>query len=188
MYSLHSVHSVRCKCTRCTRCAASALGVLGALGALQVDSVHSVRCKCTRCTRCTQCAASALGAVHSVHSVRALCAVTDCGRNGNSARCTRCAHCAQSLIAAAMGNWLANYGYGHLLPHVNLRTAGLFGTLLVTPEAIRFLALPEILMLVGALVPCWLPAEHRAAVRMLGNGISTRNLQWNCFSSGSDAS
>jgi len=85
-------------------------------------------------------------------------------------------------------NWLANYGYGHLLPHVNLRTAGLFGTLLVTPEAIRFLALPEILMLMGALVPCWLPAEHRAAVRTLGNGFSTRNLQWNCFSSGSDAS
>jgi hypothetical protein len=153
--------------------------------------VHSVRSKCTPCTRCTWCAASVLGALqctrcaamYSLHSVRCRC--TWCTR---CTRCTRCAHCAQSLIAAAMENWLANFGYGNLLPQVHRRTAGLFGTLLVTPEAIRFLALPEILMLVGALVPCWLPAEHRAAVRMLGNGISTRNLQWNCFSSGSDAS
>ena len=70
---------------------------------------------------------------------------------------------------------MANYGYGHLLPQINLKSAGLYGTLLVTPEAIRFLALPEILILMGGLVPCWLPAEHRSAVRMLGNGISTQH-------------
>ena len=70
---------------------------------------------------------------------------------------------------------MANYGYGHLLPQMNLKTAGLFGTLLVTPEAIRFLALPEILIIMGALVPCWLPAEHRSAVRLLGNGIASQH-------------
>ena len=42
---------------------------------------------------------------------------------------------------------MASYGYSHLLPTVNLRCLGLFGTLLVTPESIRFLAIPEVLML-----------------------------------------
>ena len=76
---------------------------------------------------------------------------------------------------STFGCVMANYAYGHLLPQVNLKTMGLFGTLLVTPESIRFLSIPEILILRGGLVSCFLPKCHRTAVRMLGNAIATQH-------------
>ena len=51
---------------------------------------------------------------------------------------------------------MSSYAYSHLLPAVNLQSMGLYGTLLVTPECIRFMSLPEVLMLMGALQSCWL--------------------------------
>lgn len=74
---------------------------------------------------------------------------------------------------STFGCVMANYGFAHLLPLRNLWNQGLFGTLLVTPEALRFLSTPEIVILMGALCPMWLPDDHRAAIRMLGNGIAT---------------
>ena len=79
------------------------------------------------------------------------------------------------FIEGTFGCTMANYGYSHLLPQSSLQNMSLFGTLLVTAEAIRFLALPEVLMLMGALVSCWLPDNHRVAMKMLGNGISTQH-------------
>ena len=47
------------------------------------------------------------------------------------------------------------------------------------PDAIRFLSVPEVLMMMGALEPCWLPLSHRTCMKILGNGIATQHaLFW----------
>ena len=76
---------------------------------------------------------------------------------------------------SSFGCIMANYGYSHLLSQVSLKSLGLFGTLLVLPDAIRFLSVPEVLMMMGALEPCWLPLSHRTCMRILGNGIATQH-------------
>lgn len=79
------------------------------------------------------------------------------------------------FVDSTFGCVMANYGFAHLLPMVNLKTHGLFGTLLVTPNAMRFLSIPEIAILMGALSSVWLPKDHRTATRLLGNGISSQH-------------
>eukprot|EP00435_Cladocopium_sp_Y103_P014540 s2444_g3.t1 len=68
---------------------------------------------------------------------------------------------------------MSNYTYGHLLPDVALKHAGLFGTLIALPTGLRFLSIPEILVLQTTLESCWLPDNHRISIRILGNSIST---------------
>ena len=68
---------------------------------------------------------------------------------------------------------MSNYSYGHLLPDTTLQHAGLFGTLLALPTGLRFMSVPEILIAQTALMPCWLPDDHRACIRILGNAIAT---------------
>ena len=67
---------------------------------------------------------------------------------------------------------MSNYSYGHLLPDVTLQHAGLFGTILALPTGLRFMSVPEILISQMTVMPCWLPKDHRASIRMLGNSIS----------------
>eukprot|EP00435_Cladocopium_sp_Y103_P060985 s320_g22.t1 len=68
---------------------------------------------------------------------------------------------------------MSNYSYGHLLPDVTLKHAGLFGTLIALPNALRFLSVPEILILQTTLESCWLPDNHRICIKLLGNSIAT---------------
>eukprot|EP00435_Cladocopium_sp_Y103_P002187 s2876_g1.t1 len=67
---------------------------------------------------------------------------------------------------------MSNYSYGHLLPEVSLRHAGLFGTLIALPTGLRFISVPEILILQTTLESCWLPECHRVSIKLLGNSIS----------------
>ena len=67
---------------------------------------------------------------------------------------------------------MGNYSFGHLLPTTALNAFGLFGTLVCRPDALRFMTVPEIVISMSAVAPCWLPADHRSAIRLLGNAIS----------------
>ena len=74
---------------------------------------------------------------------------------------------------SVFGCIMSNYSYGHLLPLTALQHSGLYGTLLALPSGLRFLSVPEILISLTALMPCWLPDDHRAIVKMLGNAVAT---------------
>ena len=65
-----------------------------------------------------------------------------------------------------------NYSYGHLLPDTSLQHSGLFGTLIALPTGLRFMSIPEILMSLTTVMPCWLPEDHRTCIRLLGNSIA----------------
>ena len=68
---------------------------------------------------------------------------------------------------------MSNYGYGHLLPETTLRQGGLYGTLIALESGLRFLSIPDVLIAQTALMPCWMPMDHRMSMRMLGNAIAT---------------
>ena len=74
----------------------------------------------------------------------------------------------QSSFGCVMGN----YSFGHLLPSSVLSSFGLFGTLVCRPDALRFMTIPEIIISMTAVMPLWLPNDHRASMRLLGNAIS----------------
>ena len=76
------------------------------------------------------------------------------------------------FIQGTFGCVMSNYGFGHRLPQISLNTFGLYGTLFASAEALRFLAVPELAMLMAPLMPVWMPEDHRSAVKMIGNGIS----------------
>ena len=40
------------------------------------------------------------------------------------------------------------------------------------PDCLRFLSIPEILILQSTVMPCWLPSDHRNAIKLLGNSIA----------------
>ena len=67
---------------------------------------------------------------------------------------------------------MGNYSFGHLLPSSVLSSFGLFGTLVCRPDALRFMTIPEIIISMTAVMPLWLPNDHRASMRLLGNAIS----------------
>ena len=73
---------------------------------------------------------------------------------------------------SVFGCIMSNYSFGHLLPSTALQHSGLYGTLLALPSGLRFLSVPEILISLTALMPCWLPSDHRDMVRMLGNAVA----------------
>ena len=79
------------------------------------------------------------------------------------------------FIQGTFGCVMSNYGFGHLLPQVSLNTFGLYGTLFASAEELRFLAVPEIAMLMAPLMPIWIPDDQRSAVRLIGNGISCQH-------------
>ena len=68
---------------------------------------------------------------------------------------------------------MSNYGYGHLLPDSTLKHGGLYGTLIALPSGLRFMSVPEVLIAQTALASCWMPMDHRACMKMLGNAIAT---------------
>ena len=74
---------------------------------------------------------------------------------------------------SVFGCILANYSYGHLLPEHSLKNYGLFGSILALPEGLRFMSLPEVVIAQGALNEMWMPNDHRKAMKMLGNCITT---------------
>ncbi len=68
---------------------------------------------------------------------------------------------------------LANYTKAHHLPSELLHQSGLFGGLLLQGARPRFLTSPEIFVLMGGLVPSWLPSCKEARIHVLGNCIAT---------------
>ena len=68
---------------------------------------------------------------------------------------------------------MASYGSGHELPNTSLSRFGLYGTLLAQASGIRFLSIPEVAIAHSALVPFWLPADHKVAMKILGNAITS---------------
>lgn len=75
-------------------------------------------------------------------------------------------------VQGIFGCIMASYGSGHELPDLNLRRFGLYGTLLAQASGLRFLSIPEIAIAHSALMPFWLPAEKKVAIRILGNAIT----------------
>ena len=69
--------------------------------------------------------------------------------------------------------FLAQYHYQHLLPPGHQRARGLLSTLLRTPSGIRFFSAPEIAAQHGAVGMHYIPQDDRAAMRFLGNALST---------------
>eukprot|EP00438_Fugacium_kawagutii_P001412 Skav219712 [mRNA] locus=scaffold776:265808:271030:+ [translate_table: standard] len=68
--------------------------------------------------------------------------------------------------------FLANYGFAHELPQHTIQSGGLYGSLLVRHEGLRFFQPHEIAMLMGATQEVFLPMETRKAFKLLGNAIS----------------
>lgn len=67
---------------------------------------------------------------------------------------------------------VANYTKAHHLLGDILQQSGLFGGLLLQGARPRFLTSPEIFVLMGGLVPSWLPTCKDARIHVLGNCIS----------------
>ena len=67
---------------------------------------------------------------------------------------------------------MASYATAHELPERNLITTGLFGSLVVFDGVLRFLQVPEIICLFGAVHDVVLSANHRTALHQLGNAIA----------------
>eukprot|EP00438_Fugacium_kawagutii_P027906 Skav231452 [mRNA] locus=scaffold1847:562743:567629:- [translate_table: standard] len=67
---------------------------------------------------------------------------------------------------------LTTYGHAHELDEKLLKSGGLFGTMLYTPEEARFLQIQEIMNLFAPTNSVWLPNHVQTATRILGNAIS----------------
>ena len=67
---------------------------------------------------------------------------------------------------------MANYGKGHLLPQEILRQGGIYGSFIMQSSTIRFLAIEEIVMLMGAIHDMYLSHLGNTATHIVGNGIS----------------
>ena len=66
---------------------------------------------------------------------------------------------------------MASYGFAHEMPnHVILR-GGIYGSLILHDCILRFLSLPELVILQGAVRKQWLPNDQRVCSRILGNAI-----------------
>ena len=67
---------------------------------------------------------------------------------------------------------LANYSFSHLLPKHVIERKGLFGSLLLSAQGLRFFALPELIALFGTTNAVILPKDFRKAIRIVGNCIA----------------
>ena len=75
---------------------------------------------------------------------------------------------AQSVFGCIM----ASYGSAHELPSGILQQFGLYGTILAQAKGLRFLSTPEIAISFSALMPFWMPLNHKETMKMLGNAIA----------------
>ena len=67
---------------------------------------------------------------------------------------------------------MANYGKATDLPEDVLKKGGIFGSLVMQNQCLRFLHAAEVAMLMGTTNPIYLPIEHDVQMHLLGNGIS----------------
>ena len=67
---------------------------------------------------------------------------------------------------------MACYSFSHLLPKHVLEKKGLYGSLLLSEQGLRFLALPELLVLFGTTNSAFLPKDIRKATHIVGNCIA----------------
>ena len=67
---------------------------------------------------------------------------------------------------------MANYGKATDLPDEVLKKGGIFGSLFMQNQCLRFLNAAEVAMLMGATNPVFLPYSHEIQMHILGNGIS----------------
>ena len=67
---------------------------------------------------------------------------------------------------------MANYGKATELPDEVIQKGGLYGSLILQNQCIRFLHAAEVAMLMGATNPVYLPLVHEVQMHILGNGIS----------------
>eukprot|EP00434_Breviolum_minutum_P018580 symbB.v1.2.016388.t1/scaffold1246.1/size129174/5 len=67
---------------------------------------------------------------------------------------------------------MANYSFSHLLPKHVIERKGLFGSLILSAQGIRFFALPELIALFGTTNPLILPKNIRKAIHIVGNCIA----------------
>ena len=75
---------------------------------------------------------------------------------------------AQSVFGCIM----ASYGSAHELPSGILQQFGLYGTILAQAKGLRFLSTPVIAISFSALMPFWMPLNHKETMKMLGNAIA----------------
>lgn len=67
---------------------------------------------------------------------------------------------------------MANYSFSHLLPKHVIERKGLFGSLILSAQGIRFFALPELIALFGTTNSLILPKNIRKAIHIVGNCIA----------------
>ena len=68
---------------------------------------------------------------------------------------------------------MANYGFGHELPGHTIQQGGLYGAILALPSGLRFCSTVEVALLQMPLGSCFLPAQRKEAIAILGNSISS---------------
>ena len=68
---------------------------------------------------------------------------------------------------------MANYGFGHELPGHTIQQGGLYGAILALPSGLRFCSTVEVALLQMPLGSCFLPAQRKKAIAILGNSISS---------------
>ena len=73
----------------------------------------------------------------------------------------------------AFGCIMASYGVAHELPRKMLLNHGLYGTILYDDNTLRFMSVPEIILLQGAIRPLFFGGEIRDVLHQLGNCIAT---------------
>ena len=67
---------------------------------------------------------------------------------------------------------MANYSRGHLLPKSVIESGGIYGSLFLQDDILRFLSPFEVVMLMGCVQDIVIPSDHAEQMRMLGNSIA----------------
>ena len=71
-----------------------------------------------------------------------------------------------------VGCLMASYGHAHHFPERTLQTSGLYGTLLLNANEIRFLSIPEMLACMGLIRKIWIPGDISETCHVIGNAIA----------------
>ena len=72
------------------------------------------------------------------------------------------------------GTFMAQYHFQHQLPTKHLRSKGILGCLLQSPQGVRFVAAPEIASVHGAHTAVFLSTCDRDSMRILGNALAVQ--------------
>lgn len=67
---------------------------------------------------------------------------------------------------------LTSYGRPSAVQDDALARSGLYGSLIQKGNEVRRLVVPEVVILFGAIQPCWLPAQIDVAMTIMGNAIA----------------